>query len=213
MKRIGIASLILGGMGLVALAQPPEMADEGMVPPPPPGAAEEGPPPPGPPAMMGMHGRPPGPPMSPDRIEGFLQRHLPERARELQELRQGKPHEYQKLLHRLGPRVQRLTHLEQRDPEEFARALSEFQAEDRLQAMVKAFQKAPKAERAELKTQMKPLVAQLFDFRQEREQKRLQQMKKEVEILESRLKQRQENKDPIVDSHLNEITRDESLRW
>lgn len=212
MKKPWIAALIVGG-GLVALAQPPEMGDEPMGPPPPPGAFEEGPPPPGPPALMGMHGRPPGPPLSPDKIEEFLQKHLPERAREMQQARQNRSPEYPKLLHRVGPRIQRLIHLEQREPEEFARALTEFQTEDRLQGMVKRYQKASKSEKTEMRSEMKPIVAQLFDYRQEREQRRLQRMKKEVEELESRLKQRQESKDQIVDSHLNEITRDESLRW
>lgn len=195
----------------------PDAAAEGEdFAPPPPGGWEAGFDRPGPPPGGGPHRvflrRTMGP-VNDEQILHFLQQNLPERALQLSEQKAKDPEAYRRELRRLGLRTAPLRRLQSIDPAAFATALEEFKAEEKLHSLRQAYQAAGEGERAGLKSQMKPLLDQLFSARQARERKRLERLKQEVARQEARLSRRESSKQQIVNRRLEEITGDDALRW
>lgn len=146
-------------------------------------------------------------PQNDEQVLNFVQQHLPERARQLVELKNREPEAYRRELRRLGMRTAPLRH--SADPA----ALEEWKAEEQLQVLRETYRSADGSARAGLKNQMKPLLEQLFAVRQARERKRLERLKQEAARLENRLNQREKNQAEIVERRLEQLTEEEALRW
>lgn len=205
---------------------PPPGEEDGFGPPPPPPPGPEmagerwGPPGPGAPpggpgggpSMFQGHMRM-GPPMNPERVLEFLQKNYPERAQELQTLKTQKPEEYRRVLGGLQREIGPLLLLQNGDPQRFQERLAGFKVNDRVATLTRAYREAPAAQKSTIREQLKPLLEQQFQSRQQREKEHLRRLKEMTQKMEARIQEREARKAEIIQHHLEELTTGQELRW
>lgn len=151
--------------------------------------------------------------MNPERILDFLQKNYPDKAQELQQLRGQSPEEYRRALAALNRELWPLLPLQSADPQRFSERLVEFKLNDKVRSLSRSYREASAAQKSAIQEQLKPLLEQQFQRRQQRERERLQHLQEMVKKMESRLNEREGKRAQIIEHHLEELTTGQELRW
>lgn len=205
--------------GLIALLAVPVLGRAQEPPPPPPPAGVPAPQPGRPhagQARWGERGRPGGVPGMPgarggaleemmERFRNRLQQEDPETYNRLMALRESNPEAFRDEMRELiasrmrgdaGPLAP--VNAEEVKCVDLARQVREA--------------KTPEAAAA-VKAELKKAIEAAFDKRLEQQQQMLQEFQKRMAAIQEQVKERQANKAKICELRLEELTRDESLRW
>lgn len=139
----------------------------------------------------------------------------PAQYKDLVELKKKHPKIYKRLIRNEFKRYKRLMDLRKTKPELFEKIIKIGQLERKTRDLARQYKETDSAERkAELKAELKNLLLELFELRQERYKAELMELEKQIKELSSKIKKRSENKEKIVERRLqNLLTTEEELEW
>ena len=98
-------------------------------------------------------------------------------------------------------------------PQRFQERLAGFKVNDRVATLTRAYREAPAAQKSTIREQLKPLLEQQFQSRQQREKEHLRRLKEMTQKMEARIQEREARKAEIIQHHLEELTTGQELRW
>lgn len=144
----------------------------------------------------------------------YVKEHYPERLEELEPLETRKPEKYKAGLSRAYRELTYLERLKENEPERYERVLQEKKLESQARQLAQAFEEADEAKKAEIKTEMKTVLARAFDLRQQNRQYEIQRLEAKLQELKENNQVRLDNKERIIEKRLEEMLglKDE-LRW
>ncbi len=88
------------------------------------------------------------------------------------------------------------------------------QLTDETMELSRSYHEAPSAEmREKIRGELRAKLEVLFDAREKDRQANVERMEGEMNRLKDALKQREENRDTIIDERLNEMTGSDTLKW
>lgn len=129
---------------------------------------------------------------------------LHQRLRELME--SGKKDEFMQYFMRAMEATQRLKELAKINPDEYAFATKVWRLDWMRDEMVRKYHEADDEARKEIKTHMREIVNQLFVMHQEKGKAESQEIKERLEMLNKKLKEREENKEKMIEEQLKMMT-------
>jgi hypothetical protein len=135
--------------------------------------------------------------------------------KELMELRKKYPRIYKKVI--LGEiRKQRiLADMRDTNPEIYKKLLKTSELEKKLNDLIRHYGETDGNERkAEIKNEVKNLLYELFDLREEKYNVELKELEDQIKVLKTKMARRKDNKDRIVNKRLeNMLSSDETSEW
>jgi len=221
----GVIALGLAAIGVAALAQdaplPAPPADHNSAPPPPPRRWGERPPTSAPAEFPPNRERRPGPdkPLTTEQIQdlqAILKEQDPRIAARLEEVLKSHPERVQELLANHWPRVARLVELKHRDGKLFALTMGEIRLNRAKMELVEKFHKldgnvAP-TQVDELKAQLKQIVSQQFDLRQQIRRREIENLEHRLAELRKGIEDREHKRTQILDEHVNDLLKAPTTR-
>lgn len=140
------------------------------------------------------------------KVDDWLERfrtEQPEEYRELMELRETNPEAF---------REQLRNHM--RDLVKRVRGESLSDQEQELHELARQYREAEtEAERRRLRETLRDGLTELFDDRIRSQRERLEDMRARLEEVEAAIERREEHRDEIIDTRVDELLRDPELRW
>jgi len=139
----------------------------------------------------------------------------PEEIQHLKKLKETSPLEYEEILLNHWEEFKFLKRLKEENPEEFELIKKRQELERNSRKMVRMFRKsADENEKDKIKKDLTVVLYQLFDIRESEKEAEIFRLEKELEKMKKIVQQRKENKETIVESHLNRLLgAEEYLEW
>lgn len=160
--------------------------------------------PPGPPEAPGRDRRPAG--FSPEEVRAWVKENEPETWKQVQRLEEGnRREEANRLLMEAGPRMRELKDLKDRDPKGWERSQELRGLERRSVELGERARQASGAERDKALGELKELLGNLFDAREETRNRELGELKRRVAEIEKSLAERKSRKEGIVERRRREL--------
>jgi chromosome segregation ATPase len=159
-------------------------------------------------------------PLTEERIEEYKQILLdvrPDLAERLEKLDVDRPEAFRRFL-RTAPWLFRLRHVKQIDEPRYALMVEDLKLAHRSRETAQAYRAAregnDKAKADELQAELRELVAQHFDVRQQLRERELAYLEQRLQELREQLKDREAKKQQLIDQRLKELaTRRDRPEW
>lgn len=161
---------------------------------------------------------PPPPAMGPEAEQealDFVQIVAPFRVEELKTLRAVNPPEFQRRITDVLLHKRKLDFVKRKDPEQYERLLREAKLDQESQGLAEEYRRAKNPEeKNRIKQELKTLLEQLFDVREQNKQGEIQHLEEELARLKSTMTERRKNKPQIVTARVEELLDEKgSLKW
>lgn len=144
----------------------------------------------------------------------FLQNISQHKAQKLQQLKTVNEREYLNQLKRVIEEMARAKRLKERDPAHYERMIKIKQMEERSRVLGRNYRDADDAEKANIESELKTLLGELFDLREENRQEEVMRLEKRLKELKESLVERSKNKAQIVERRLAQLTgKSKHLEW
>lgn len=204
---------------------PPMMNDKPMHGPDNKGPDGRGPGHKGPEGRMNEHGNNPPEPPNPEKMKQmeemrekvleFAKEFHPEKVKELRKLHQDNPEEFRNEMRGLRQEMEKMEKLEKENPERFKEVVHKKELRNNCFELSKAYREADTPEKkAEIKKQLRSAVAELFDMREKSKELEVKEMEENVKKAVEIQKERQKNRDAIIDDHIREILGEpDPMKW
>jgi len=141
-----------------------------------------------------------------------LEKHFPEMHERLSALRISDPEEFQRRIRRLRPFVLRIL---QADPETRELLIEDHKIQMQIDEKLKAFHAGGSTDAAGMQNELRPLLDKQFDLRMEKHRRLIADIEKRLQSQKTALDKRLAAKSKLIDSRLQELTRERSdeMRW
>jgi len=135
--------------------------------------------------------------------------------KELMDLRKRHPQTYKKVILGEIKKLQFMTEMRESNPEVYKKLLKVTELENKVNDLAKLYSAAENNERkAELKNEIKNLLSELFELKEEKYNIELNELENQIKTLKSKISKRKENKEKIIGKRLeNLMSSDETLEW
>lgn len=146
----------------------------------------------------------------------FLKESSPAQYAEIQRAKEGGNKDaYKGMIFEAFNRAQMLKKLKEVDPKAYDLEVKLQAAEDKSRSLGDKIRTAKDNDTKEdTKRELRTVLAELFDLREQRQQRDIENLQKEIQKLNDRLKSRRASKDKIVDKRLSEMVGEaENLDW
>ncbi len=153
----------------------------------------------------GRRGEPAPPRPDGDRALRFIERHRPEMAERLRELRERDPERFREELGRLMPRVEGLMERFDRFPEEMEARQRFHRIERRARDVAAQIAAAPPEEAAALTLELRRLVASGFETRLEMTREETRMLRERLDGLTERLEDFEANRQRLIDEQVQRM--------
>lgn len=149
-----------------------------------------------------------------DEVIEFVQRHFPERAQKLEELRRTDRERYLKERRQLMGKIQRLMELEKNNPRLFALTLEDIKLERKLNQLARtARESTDDGARARYRKELEVAVLEAFELRARLKQAELDDLEAQVDELRASLKRREERREELVSQRVEQLLKEDLDDW
>jgi hypothetical protein len=174
---------------------------------------------PGGPGMPGPGGpgfRPmkPAPVTEADRTAAmdWLKENEPARSEAMMRLKKERPEDYERMLQQVAMEIREMKALERKEPERYEARLKQRKLEYRSTELVEKIQAAgADQDTGDLREELRGVLSQLFDLREEERALELRRLEDEMARLRDVMEKRKKLKDDIVERRLAELLGEDSL--
>jgi hypothetical protein len=144
----------------------------------------------------------------------YATRFKPRQARDLENVRKGDPQQFKNQLSNFSYSAKELQQLKKSDPVRGVRREQMMELDAQAERLVDRYKEVSEAERAQVEVELTNVLSKVFDLRLEEERYQLEQQKKQVEQLQTRINERLKNRDRIVDRQMTTLLGiNELLSW
>jgi hypothetical protein len=143
----------------------------------------------------------------------FVKEYFPDRGAKLERLASENPAEFRQRRNDLVGEIRRLIDLQDRDPELFEIHIKEIQLRHKLEDLGAIYQDADPEERKNLDIELRELLHNAFDIRQQIKAAELEDLRKKLKHVENGLENRIKRRDELIEQRFNEITRNQDSDW
>ncbi|MCC6580819.1 MAG: hypothetical protein IT440_10290 [Phycisphaeraceae bacterium] len=165
--------------------------------------------------------RPPGPrrgpmgnePLSPDEREQalrLLEDVNPELGDKIKLWRDINPERVDQVLAGIQPRLRPLMALQQSDPQLYDLKVQDLRLETQTRRLASSVRHASAENAPALRQQLKTVVTQHFDLRQQIRQRELENLRRRIDDLQKQIETRRDARDELIDNRVTELTGHES---
>jgi hypothetical protein len=144
------------------------------------------------------------------RIEAFLQEHIPEFLEELRQMELESPREFKERFREVAEQIHHLEQLKRHHPERFEQEVEDRRLDFRSHRLARRFERADEGEREAILGELREVLEKQFALRQERRKRELEEMKGQVQGREKEIKQREGNKEQMIERRLARLTGQEA---
>ena len=167
----------------------------------------------------------PGLPANPEKIKQmeemrekvleFAKEFHPEKVKDLRKLHQDNPEEFRNEMRELRQEMEKMEKLEKENPERFKALVHRKDLRARCAELSKAYRETNEPGRkAEIRKELRPAIAELFDMREKTKERDVKEMEENVKKAVEIQKERQQNRDAIIDDHMREILGEpDPMKW
>jgi hypothetical protein len=149
-----------------------------------------------------------------DEVIEFVQRHFPERAQKLEELRRTDRERYLKERRQLMSKIQRLMELEKNNPRLFALTLEDIKLERKLNQLARTARESTDAgAREHYRKELEVAVLEAFELRARLKQAELDDLEAQVDELRASLKRREERREELVSQRVEQLLKEDLDDW
>jgi hypothetical protein len=149
-----------------------------------------------------------------DEVIEFVQRHFPERAKKLEELRRTDRERYLKERRQLMSKIQRLMELEKNNPRLFALTLEDIKLERKLNQLARTARESTDAgAREHYRKELEVAVLEAFELRARLKQAELDDLEAQVDELRASLKRREERREELVSQRVEQLLKEDLDDW
>jgi hypothetical protein len=149
-----------------------------------------------------------------DEVIEFVQRHFPERAQKLEELRRTDRERYLKERRQLMGKIQRLMELEKNNPRLFALTLEDIKLERKLNQLARTARESTDAgARERYRKELEVAVLEAFELRARLKQAELDDLEAQVDELRASLKRREERREELVSQRVEQLLKEDLDDW
>ncbi|MFQ5605634.1 MAG: hypothetical protein ACE5HS_20370 [bacterium] len=156
-------------------------------------------------------------PLTAEQIEEaleFAEQFDPKLVEQLEELKIDMPERFNREVRHLLREKRRLERLQKRDQTRYEQVLNIQKMEIQSHVMGQQYQEAEESEKAQIKTELKSLLAKLFELRSQDRQEEVKRLEKQLDELKQSLAAREKNKEQIIERRLQQLTGEKSyLEW
>ena len=133
----------------------------------------------------------------------------------LENLKNENPDRYGRKIQRLYREYVFLKRLEEEEPQRYQEAIDLRKLSARADKLAEKYKKSDNdTERKQLKTDLKQILTNVFDLREKERFAEIDRIRTRLERLQTEMKERRENKNEIVENHLNKIIgKDHLYEW
>ncbi|MFQ5769270.1 MAG: hypothetical protein ACE5HX_01950 [bacterium] len=165
---------------------------------------------------------PPPPPSAPVQLTPeqeqaaleFAEQFDPEMAEHLNDLKLEQPDKYKHEIARIIKEKMRLERMKKKDPERYDHVFKIHSMEAKSQNLGRRYREADESEKAIIKSELKSILAELFDLRELDRQEEVKRLEKKLDELKQSLAARQNNKARIIERRLLQLIGEKSyLEW
>jgi len=148
-------------------------------------------------------------------IIGFYSKIDPEIENEMKLLKSKNMKEYQERLLHMDKELRYLSRLQEEEPERFEEAIVLRKLEVQCNKLARQYHKSnDDGKKSQLEQQIREKLVQLFEMKEQEKELEIERIMERVDKMRQEMKERQANKDRIIDLRLNELTGKEHLsRW
>jgi hypothetical protein len=145
----------------------------------------------------------------------FAKQIAPKRYEKMMELKSKNSFKYWKMFTGLIKKYRFLERLKEKDPENYDRRIKEIKLEEKVHELIENFKKSTNdSEKKKIKDELKNILNEIFDIRQANREADVKRIEKDLKELKDNISQRKNNKDKIIDKHLQDILGEkDSLEW
>lgn len=138
----------------------------------------------------------------------------PQMAEKLPEIRQANPQEYKKTMEAVAEHYKNYRHLKAIRPKLAEKMISAAKLEAQAQALAEEYKKTDvSTERESLRTKVKSLLSEALDVKLTMEEARVEHLEQELQTLKTKISQRKQNRDKVIEAKLSELTKEDYIRW
>ena len=139
----------------------------------------------------------------------------PQISADLEDLKAKSPNRYERKIQRLYREYVFLKRLEEEEPQRYKEAIDLRRQSARAEQLAGKYKKSGnEAERAQVLTELKQILNNVFDLREKERFAEIDRIRTRLERLQKEMKERRENKSEIVENHLNKIIgKDHLYEW
>ena len=151
-------------------------------------------------------------------ILDFMKKHLPNRYKELQELKEEDDQEYQEMIEDFGWDMVWYHEVKEENPKRAEALLKAEQLEDQTWGMVEKIHDMEKGKARDAEVQkLRGILAQIFVLRLQERLADVEELEEEIREVKQLVERRKKNADKIIDRHLKELLEmeegDDELGW
>jgi len=144
----------------------------------------------------------------------YIARYKPRWVGDLENPVKADPQQFRAHISSASYSARELAQLKKSDPARGARREQTLELEAQAERLCDRYKEVSEAERPQVEVELTNALAKVFDLRLEEERYQLEQLKKQVEQMETRINERTKNKDRIVDRQLTILLGiNELLAW
>ncbi len=147
-----------------------------------------------------------------DRLMGFIKENLPQFHERLAAARQNNPAAFRLMIHQAARRLFPIVRMKFENPELAEKMIAEFKAQIVIDDLTQRYRKASRAEREQLKPQLRQHVATRFDMRLERLRIEIRNLQRRLDEAKQELTDQEENKQELIDERLDDLLSDVDRR-
>ncbi len=143
-----------------------------------------------------------------DEMLRFLDQHFPERAQELRWLRDENNPRFRVRAGRMFPRLRQLMMELRDDPESGRLAVENERLEMKVRGLAQEYAGTPESDeprRTQLRRQMRAMLDEQFDVRQQRMQREIARLEQRLGSLRERIENQQQRRDVMIDTRLDNL--------
>ena len=157
---------------------------------------------------------PPEPP-SDEQLYNFLEKFDPERLQRLSHLEDVNPEEFHKLLEASRREFAHIQELKERNPEHFKQMMHMRRMEQESGQLARQYRECRNPqEKEQISKQLRGKLEKIFDLKEEQKNADISRMDEELSKQKEKAKTRQENRERIIKRHQRELQGDdEDMRW
>lgn len=144
----------------------------------------------------------------------YIEEVHPEQLKQLLALKDSRPMVYRRMLSKGYREMRLMKELKQRNPKRYMRVAEERTLDGNSRTLARKFRTAEGTEKERIREEVKKILDQIFDLRQENRVLEIERLEKKLEELKSNNLERLKNKDEILKRRLMALLgEDKGLEW